>query len=113
MELTEMTMFTEDVDSMASFHRRLFGSDPVTRHDGIAIFDVGGVEILIHEQPEPSSDGPPDEDHFSFAVEDVDVSFGRLREQGLDVIHEPADYDWGRSAYLRDPDGRLVELARR
>ena len=24
---------------------------------------------------------------------------------------EPRDYPWGRSAYLRDPDGRLVELA--
>ena len=23
----------------------------------------------------------------------------------------PRDYRWGRSAYLRDPDGRLVELA--
>ncbi len=23
---------------------------------------------------------------------------------------EARDYDWGRSAYVRDPDGRLVEL---
>jgi hypothetical protein len=23
---------------------------------------------------------------------------------------EAKDYDWGRSAYLTDPDGRLVEL---
>ena len=27
------------------------------------------------------------------------------------VLVEPRAYPWGRSAYLRDPDGRLVELA--
>ena len=26
-------------------------------------------------------------------------------------VAEPHDYPWGRSAYLRDPDGRLVEAA--
>jgi catechol 2,3-dioxygenase-like lactoylglutathione lyase family enzyme len=30
---------------------------------------------------------------------------------GLRLLVEPRDYPWGRSAYLRDPDGRLVELA--
>jgi catechol 2,3-dioxygenase-like lactoylglutathione lyase family enzyme len=30
---------------------------------------------------------------------------------GLVLRVEPRDYPWGRSAYLRDPDGRLVELA--
>ena len=110
MELAEMTMFTESVESLTAFYRGLFGADPVVSHPGMAIFDVNGVEVLIHEQPEPDSEGPPDEDHFSFAVADVDESFDRLVAGGLDATREPEDYDWGRSAYLRDPDGRLVEI---
>ena len=34
-----------------------------------------------------------------------------LREQGHDVSG-PMDFYWGRSAYVRDPDGRIVELVR-
>ena len=29
------------------------------------------------------------------------------------VLDGPRDLPWGRSAYVRDPDGRLVELRRR
>jgi catechol 2,3-dioxygenase-like lactoylglutathione lyase family enzyme len=34
-----------------------------------------------------------------------------LLADGCALLLEPRDYSWGRSAYLRDPDGRLVELA--
>jgi len=34
-----------------------------------------------------------------------------LRGRGFAFLVEPRDYPWGRPAYLRDPDGRLVELS--
>ncbi|MBA3433288.1 MAG: hypothetical protein H0U08_04260 [Actinobacteria bacterium] len=34
-----------------------------------------------------------------------------LRERGFAFLVEPRDYPWCRPAYLRDPDGRLVELS--
>ena len=46
---------------------------------------------------------PPNVDHFALRVADVDEEAGRLGT-------EAKDYPWGRSAYLEDPDGRLVEL---
>ena len=46
---------------------------------------------------------PPNVDHFAIRVGDVDAEAARLGT-------EAKDYDWGRSAYLTDPDGRLVEL---
>jgi len=45
----------------------------------------------------------PNVDHFAIRVGDVDSEAARLGT-------EAKDYDWGRSAYLTDPDGRLVEL---
>ena len=47
-----------------------------------------------------------------FEVEDVDAKFKELSEQGAEVALEPQDFvDFGfRGAYLRDPDGNLIEL---
>ena len=55
--------------------------------------------------------GPPNEDHFALGVSDLDAAAAELAADGLTFLVEPRDYDWGRSAYLRDPDGRLVELS--
>jgi catechol 2,3-dioxygenase-like lactoylglutathione lyase family enzyme len=56
-------------------------------------------------------DGPPIEDHYALAVDDLRASCNALRARRLDLIVEHRDYPCRRSAYLRDPDGRLVELA--
>jgi catechol 2,3-dioxygenase-like lactoylglutathione lyase family enzyme len=53
---------------------------------------------------------PPNEDHFAFKAVNVDEAWAELKRQGIEMLLEPRDYDWGRSAYLRDPDGRLVEI---
>jgi catechol 2,3-dioxygenase-like lactoylglutathione lyase family enzyme len=46
------------------------------------------------------------------SVEDVDAITERLQAQGVKFVAGPRDFpDWGiRSAYLRDPDGNLIEL---
>jgi lactoylglutathione lyase len=57
---------------------------------------------------------PPGQDQFMliFGVEDVDAEVERIRQQGVETLLGPKDFpDWGyRGAYLRDPDGNLVEL---
>ena len=46
-------------------------------------------------------------------VEDVDATVERLSQRGIQFEVGPQDYaDWGmRGAYLRDPDGNLIELS--
>jgi predicted enzyme related to lactoylglutathione lyase len=44
----------------------------------------------------------------AFAL-DQDAAAERARSAGVEVVG-PKDFYWGRSAYLRDPDGRAVEL---
>lgn len=109
MELREVAIFTEDVPATTTFYEQLVGA-PIVAEETIAVFDVNGVELLVHETY-PDDDGAlPPEDHYAFAVEDLDETFTTLSENGLTVVREPAEYEWGRSAYFRDPDGRLVEL---
>ena len=78
---------------------------------GGAIFAAGGAKILVHERAGAMEGGPPNEDHFALAVDDLNAECTKLLAQGHAFVIEPRDYPWGRSAYLRDPDGRLVELA--
>jgi uncharacterized glyoxalase superfamily protein PhnB len=45
-------------------------------------------------------------------VEDVDAACASLIKQGLTLEIPPKDYYWGRSAYLNDPDGHMLEITK-
>ncbi|MBA2460221.1 MAG: VOC family protein [Actinobacteria bacterium] len=103
MRVVEIALFTEDPDRLIAFYEDVLEAAPESRWSGGAIFAVGDVKLLIHIAGPTRAEGPPNRDHFAFSVGDVDEAAARL---GV----EARDYDWGRSAYLRDPDGRVVEL---
>jgi catechol 2,3-dioxygenase-like lactoylglutathione lyase family enzyme len=112
MKLVELAYFTESVQQMADFYHTLLGVEPVAKSDDIAIFMSGETKIFIHRKY-PSAEGElSPENHVAFAVEDVDVTCTALMRQGLTLEVPPKDYDWGRSAYLRDPQGHLVEVTK-
>jgi catechol 2,3-dioxygenase-like lactoylglutathione lyase family enzyme len=51
-------------------------------------------------------------DEVGFKVADVDVAFSDLIAGGALPLVPPTNRLWGqRTAYVRDPDGHLVELA--
>jgi catechol 2,3-dioxygenase-like lactoylglutathione lyase family enzyme len=109
--LSEIALFTDDVDGVAGFYHLLLGSEPGERWPGGALFTVGDATLLVHERAGEQAGGPPNEDHFAFRVEDLARACSEALAAGFTLLVEPRDYVWGRSAYLRDPDGRLVELA--
>jgi len=106
----EIALFTEDVATAADFYRRLLGADPLAEWPGGALFAAGTGKLLVHDRSAGLAEDPPNEDHFALSVQDLDGVCEELRQQGVAFLVEPRDYAWGRSAYLRDPDGRLVEL---
>ena len=75
------------------------------------MYAAGSVKLLVHERGGAPEGGPPNEDHFALGVADLDSVSTALAQAGLAFLVEPRDFPWGRSAYLRDPDGRLVELS--
>lgn len=109
--VVEVALFTDDVEAAKHFYAELLGSVPVAEWPGGAIFSAGGAKVLVHERGAAMEAGPPNEDHVALGVLSLDSACRELRELGFSFLIEPADYPWGRSAYLRDPDGRLVELA--
>ena len=110
-ELVEVALFTDEVEAMKQFYGSLLGSEPEAEWPGGAIFTAGNAKLLVHERVGTVENGPPNEDHFALAATDLDNACADLRAQGFEFLVEARDYPWGRSAYLRDPDGRLVELS--
>ncbi len=110
MKLIELARFTDNVQAMEAFYRALLGIDPVATSDDMAIFMNGETKIFIHKKY-PASEGElPPENHTAFVVDDVDATCASLTQVGLTLEVPPQDYYWGRSAYLRDPDGNLIEI---
>ena len=110
MKLTEIAFFTKDVKDTSHFYQKLLGSDPVAQSDGMAIFMTGSTKIFIHRTYETEEGDLPPENHIAFTVANVDESVASLKSAGLEIEAGPQDYYWGRSAYLRAPDGQLIEL---
>jgi len=111
MELPEVAHFTDDAAGMCTYCRRLLIAEPITDPPGIAIFALGRSRAFIHRTFTPADGELPPENHIAFALSDVDAARQRLTQQGLTVEIPPNDHEWGRSAYLRDPDRHLIELS--
>lgn len=112
MKLAEIAFFTDKVGPMTDFYHRLPGVDPVARSETMAIFFTDQVKIFIHEKYAAKNGELRPEDHHAFIVDDVDRACQQLTEQGLVLEIPPQDFYWGRSAYLRDPDGHQIEIMR-
>ena len=106
----EVAFFTRDVAGLTAFYERLLDRPPESRSDSHASFDLGGTTLFIHVAGNGGEhDGAPNADHVAIAL-DQDEAAERARAGGADVVG-PMDFYWGRSAYLRDPDGRVIELS--
>lgn len=109
-KLTEIARFTPHLDAMVGFYETLLGIAPAVRSEGMAIFMLGETKLFLHCSYTPKEDELPPEDHLAFTVADVDATCEMLAAAGLKMEVPPKEYYWGYSAYLRDPDGKLIEL---
>ena len=110
-QVVEIALFTDDVAATREFYEPLVGVGAEAEWPGGAVYAVGELKLLIHERTGGTDAGPANEDHVALGAPDLDQACDDLRERGFSFLVEPRDYYWGRSAYLRDPDGRIVELS--
>ena len=110
MKLIEIAYFTPNVEEMTAYYRTLLGADPVAQSPDMAIFMNEHTKIFIHRTYIPGPGDLSPENHTAYEVPDIEAACAAFARQGLTIEIPPADYYWGRSAYLRDPDGHLIEL---
>jgi lactoylglutathione lyase len=118
LRLHHVRLLVSDVGASITFYRDVLGFDLKWGEAsiGYASFAGGnGVDLSVFHrsgQPDATATHSGDALLLSLEVEDVDRELERLRSRGAVVAAEPRDEDgWGiRVAYVRDPDGNLLEL---
>jgi lactoylglutathione lyase len=125
MELTApdyIVLVVADLDAALQFYVGLLGLPLAHRSGPYAQLATGTTRLALFERGAmastlgaaqlcpPALDAPGFE--LGFKVPDCDVAFAELVDGGAHPVTAPTDRAWGqRTAYLRDPDGHLVELA--
>ncbi len=118
-DLERTTAFYRDVLGLALVREESNHDDPDARHfwfgdaDGTPGTLVSFLEYPELEAAEAAAAGPGSLHHFALAVDSADelAAWGDyLRSRGVECT-EILDRGGFSSIYLRDPDGRIVEIA--
>ncbi len=120
--LDYVVLIVEDLDRSIIFYQDVLDLPLRHRSGPYAQFDTGRTRLSLYERAAmadtlgmsrleaPRRDAPGFE--IGFKVPDADEAYARLVAAGAEAAVPPTDRPWGqRTAYLRDPDGHLVELA--
>jgi lactoylglutathione lyase len=116
-----VVLVVEDLDRAMHFYCDLLGMPLGHRSGSFAQLATGTTRVALYERAamavtlgrelaSPSTDAPGFE--LGFKVESCDTTYDELVSGGATPAVPPTDRAWGqRTAYVRDPDGHLVELA--
>lgn len=124
MKVSQTRLHVDDYPTMFRFYHETMGlpvfwGDEASGYasfgendEGIAIFPWRSMAAAAGPLFSPFRPGPQDRAMVTFTVDDVDTTFARLRERGVEVVAGPQDQPgWGiRAAHLRDPEGNLIEI---
>jgi lactoylglutathione lyase len=116
-----VVLVVEDLDRALAFYCDLLGL-PLGHRSGpfaqlatgvtrIALYERGAMAETLNRELRPASADAPGFE-LGFKVEDCYAAYNELVAGGAIAAVPPTDRAWGqRTAYVRDPDGHLVELA--
>ncbi len=109
-----------DLDRALRFYGGVLGLELNHRSGPYAQLKTGATRLALYTR-EAMADtlgmdlAPPAENapgfELGFFVANVDNAYAELVVSGAKAVTPPADRPWGqRTAYVRDPDGNLIEL---
>jgi lactoylglutathione lyase len=116
-----VVLIVDDLDRSVRFYADVLGLPLGHRSGPYAQFATGVTRLSLYERGAMASTigvdglGPAPREapgfELGFKVADVDAAYAELVEVGAEPVTPPRDRHWGqRTAYVRDPDGHLIEL---
>lgn len=119
--LDYVVLIVADLDRSLSFYTGILGLELQHRAEKYAQLRAGTTRLSLYERDAmqntlgmalepPSSLAPSFE--LGFKVPDCDAAYSEIVSAGAPAVVRPTTRPWGqRTAYVRDPDGNLIELA--
>src|SRR5437870_7193286 len=120
--LAPVVLTVRDPAATCDFYRRVLGMEMVTFGQGRLALRFGSQKINLHgtgREFEPKAERPtPGSGDLCFLTDEpLQTWVGRLAENGVPLLKGPVKRTGAlgpiESIYLRDPDGNLLEIARR
>ncbi len=118
--LDYVVLIVADLDRALAFYNGTMGIPLKHRAERFAQLQTGATRLglftreamaeTLHQPLRPADPAAPGFE-IGFKVDDVDAAYAELLAAGASGVTEPETRPWGqRTAYVRDPDGNLVEL---
>jgi lactoylglutathione lyase len=115
-----VVLIVEDLDRALNFYTDVLGLQLGHRSGDFAQLKTGVTRLAFFSREamgktlgfslKPPSDETPGFE-IGFKVQDVDAVFLEIVQKGARAAMRPTIRPWGqRTAYVRDPDGHLIEL---
>jgi catechol 2,3-dioxygenase-like lactoylglutathione lyase family enzyme len=122
MELTHI-LVVADIERARTFYRDVIGADVYREYGGSScVLRAFGTWLLLVTGGGPTADKPtvtfvpprdPDAVSHSMTIRvpDCRAAYAVLIERGATFLTPPVESDWEVRAFLRDPDGHLLEIS--
>jgi len=113
-------LVVSDQDRSRNFYQSVFGGKVLRERDPV-ILEVAGTRLILNTGGGPTDDKPTvtlttpsDPDRVSaflnIRVADIRKAYQAWAGRGGEFLTEPKDHGYEIRAYLRDPDGHLIEV---
>jgi catechol 2,3-dioxygenase-like lactoylglutathione lyase family enzyme len=122
MALTHL-LVVGNLERSRAFYRDVLGAEVYREYGGTSVVlrFLGTWLLLVtgggptKDKPEVTFAAPVDPGTVSHSmtirVPDCHGAYATLRARGAQFLTPPVDYDWEVRAFLRDPDGHLLEIS--
>ena len=113
-------LVVSDQDRSRDYYQALFNGEVLRERDPV-ILKVANTWLILNEGGGPTDDKPtvtltrpadPDQisSFLNVRVADIEWAYREWSARGANFLTEPRDHCYQIRAYIRDPDGHLIEV---
>ena len=119
MNLGFVVLYVHDMAKVQAFYTEILGLSVVEAVSGpnfVTLRPTGGSLLALQDKAAsrlpPGQDEHPGSVELSFEVDDIDGTWQRWKEQGVELVTDPMDLPFGRYFLAKDPEGHYHSGAR-
>src|SRR5579864_7636548 len=119
MKLGFVILYVGSLDKTKAFYTEALGLSVVEAASGptfVTLRAAGGAMLGLQDKTAsrlpPGRETQPGSVEVSFEVDDVDGTWKRWKERGVELVTDPMDLPFGRYFLAKDPEGHYLSVYR-
>lgn len=119
MNLGYVILYVRDMDKTKAFYTEVLGLTVMEAASGpnfVTLRPAGGALLGLQDKTAsrlpPGREEQPGSVELSFEVDDVDGTWQRWKEKGVELVTDPMDLPFGRYFLAKDPEGHYLSAYR-